>query len=105
MRVLLLSSLSSNCSFTPRPSVTTANMRTFLFLDFPLATVAAPSPIDPVKTLLHHDEKIPYIIKNGCEKYDKMLKAVKAARELANVAVREVSAECPMFAVHLLTMI
>lgn len=69
-----------------------------------MATLALPSPVE-VKTLLRREEKVPYVIENGCEKYAKMLNAVKAARQLANVAVRQVSVRFSMFALYLLTMI
>ncbi|KAE9983375.1 hypothetical protein EG328_010012 [Venturia inaequalis] len=60
-----------------------------MYLAFPLATLAVPSPVDPVRILLRRGEPVFYIVENGCANYSKMLTAVKAARQLATVAVRE----------------
>lgn len=83
----------------------TIKMRKFMVLVFSLHTMAVPSPADPIKTLWRREEMIPYVIENGCEKYSKMLTAVKAARQLANVAVMEVSVTSHVFATALLTAI
>lgn len=76
-----------------------------MYLAFPLATLAVPSPVDPVRILLRRGEPVFYIVENGCANYSKMLTAVKAARQLATVAVREVSVGSHLFVTPLLTTI
>jgi hypothetical protein len=70
-------------------------MRSFILLILPLAALAVPSPFSPVKHLLHRDHKIPYVVENGCDQYQKILIAVKAARQLAQDAIDQVAAVSP----------
>lgn len=76
-------------------------MRSAILLSLPLAAFALPPPVNPREDALEKraEDFIPYLIEDACrntydkhpdiKRYDKMLAAVKSARELAKTAVKE----------------
>jgi hypothetical protein len=67
-------------------------MRIFALSAFPLAALAFPAPISPANPLVRRDDIVPFIVENECRDkgvYDKMLKAVFAAQDLAKTALSE----------------
>jgi hypothetical protein len=64
-------------------------MRKLILALLPLATLAIPSPLAPSSSLAKREAIVPYIVEDRCTKKEKMIKAVKGARELAQDAVQE----------------